>query len=454
MNNALLSLIAGLFLVSFSQVFAQSTPTELQSENAVQSVANQNLPQQIIPFRFNISESRRERLFWTEIKNRNNADDFRLFLEQFPKSTFAGMAASKLKDLDEKSKLAVPNLENSTSEKPSGKLEDNKVFQKPRMKLENTKAARENLYKEYFLANYKGSDDQRHIAYESAQDYLYNFASDDDEIVKYLKHWIDKYSSICKCVDINIQKFNKAYSEGNFAKTFAAGKNILSKQPDYLVVMLFMVDIGFFETYIKRDNKLNDETIFYAREAIKRIEAGKIPEVDNYWVPFKNKDDALAWLNYEVAFIYHFRKEDTNSAAPYFYQATKYQYKAAKAPWMEFSPSHIPYTVLGEWYLDRYNQTVAEYTALDNNPKNAEAIKDNLTKKLQLLADLALASYAHAYIKAEKLGVKHQYVVEKIKPVLTELYRLRQSADLSQLDAFAATLSEKPITDPATIINP
>ncbi|MEP6923214.1 MAG: hypothetical protein ABI954_02005, partial [Pyrinomonadaceae bacterium] len=119
-----------------------------------------------------------------------------------------------------------------------------------------------------------------------------------------------------------------------------------------------------------------------------------------------------------------------------------------------FSPSHIPYTILGEWYLDQYNQAAAEYNVVKDNPKTARAVKDKLAERWQILADRALEAYAHAYTLASKNRVKIPDTVGKIKTVLIELYRLRKNADDSELNAFAESLSKKPITDPAITVNP
>ncbi|MEP6925141.1 MAG: hypothetical protein ABI954_11800, partial [Pyrinomonadaceae bacterium] len=137
-----LQLLLILFLLLFSQAFAQNAPIKLRGESTARLVTvSQNSPQQITPFRFNFSETIREKRFWYSIKNSSNAADFRLFLEQFPNSVFAKTAASKLEDLNEKSKLALPISENLTLRNLCMKLEATDASsEKPRVKLENTKA--------------------------------------------------------------------------------------------------------------------------------------------------------------------------------------------------------------------------------------------------------------------------------------------------------------------------
>jgi hypothetical protein len=324
-------------------------------------------------------------------------------------------------------------------------------------------AERDKLYKDSFLANYKGTEEQKKIAYNAAKEYVQKYnapnCTDDDPALKYFvgdssdptkKGWIAKYELGLKDKDkqVKVDRFNKAVQAADAAEVFAAGKVLLAEYPEdptNTSIMMFMADNGFIQANKKVDT-FNADTVTTAKSAMDRINAGKVPEGNN-WAPYKSKEDALAWLNYNIAYIDQYRLQNKKDAAPYFYQATKFT-----SP--DITPSHVPYLSIGDWYLDEYTKAAEEYNAKKDSADVTEDEKNRLAGTWKAYADRAMEAYGLAYAKA-KANTKLKPEVQKgINDTLTQIYKVRHNNETTGLDAYVSSLSSKPLTDPTTPVTP
>ncbi|MEP6924688.1 MAG: hypothetical protein ABI954_09505 [Pyrinomonadaceae bacterium] len=323
-------------------------------------------------------------------------------------------------------------------------------------------AERDKLYKDVFLANYKGTEDQKKVAYDAAKEYVQKYnapnCTDNADIIVYFlgdpndptkKGWIKKEEERREQVikEAKIKRFNDAVAAGNAAEVFAAGKVLLTDYPNDTTntsIMMFMVDNGFIQANKKVDT-FNSETVTTAKATIERINAGKVPDANN-WAPYKSKEDALAWLNYDLGYIHQFRMQNKKDAAPYFYQTTKFN-----SP--DIAPSPVPYRAIGDWYLDQYTKAAEEYNAKKDDATVSEEDKNKLAGTWKAYADRAMEAYGYAYTKA-KANPKTPEVAKEINDTLTQIYKLRHSGEATGLDAYVSGLSAKPITDPSTPVTP
>ncbi len=324
-------------------------------------------------------------------------------------------------------------------------------------------AERDKLYNDGFLANYKGTEDQKKIAYDAAKEYVQKYnaptCTDNAEQIKYFAGdpsdsakigWIKKEELRRARVaqEAKQKRFNDAVAAHNGAEVFAAGKVLLADYPDdpaNTQIMMFMADEGFIQASKKVDT-FNADGVDAAKKAIDRINAGKVPEGNN-WAPYKSKDDALAWLNYNIGYIDQFRLQNKKDAATYFYQATKFD-----SP--DIKPSHVPYLAIGDWYLDQYTAAAEEYNKKKDDPTVSEDEKNRLAGTWKAYADRAMEAYGIAYAKAKANPKTKPEVTKGINDTLSQIYKVRHSNEVTGLEAYVSSLGSKPLTDPATPVTP
>ena len=324
-------------------------------------------------------------------------------------------------------------------------------------------AERDKLYNDVFLTNYKGTDDQRKMAYDAAKEYVQKYnapnCTDNADQIKYFagdpndttkEGWIKKEEKRRGVVlqTAKQKRFNDAVGAHNSAEVFAAGKVLLADYPDdpaNTQIMLFMADEGFIQASKKVDT-FNADTVDIAKKAMERVNAGKTPDGNN-WAPFKSKDDALAWLNYDLGYINQYRLQNKKDAVPYFYQATKFT-----SP--DISPSHVPYLAIGDWYLEQYTAAADEYNKKKDDATVSEDEKNRLAGTWKAYADRAMEAYGIAYAKAKANSKIKLDVAKGINDTLSQIYKVRHNNETTGLDAYVSSLSSKPLTDPTTPITP
>lgn len=320
-------------------------------------------------------------------------------------------------------------------------------------------AERDALYKVFYESagskTKPATPEQKETAYNTAKQYLekYNVpgCTDESNVIPYIKEkWIPAYEKGKEAAKKagEQKRFNDAVAAGNAAEVFAAGKILIADYPDDAAntsILMFMADNGYVQANKKVDT-FNSETVAAAKSAIERINAGKLPE-GNSWNPYKSKEDALAWLNYNIGYIDQYRLQNKKDAAPYFYQATKFT-----SP--DISPLHIPYVAIGDWYLDQYTKAAEEYNAKKDDATVSEDEKNRLAGTWKAYADRAMEAYGLAFAKAKANATIKPEVSKGINDTLTEIYKVRNKGETTGLNAFVSTLGSKPLTDPATPITP
>src|SRR5690606_2181616 len=158
-------------------------------------------------------------------------------------------------------------------------------------------------------------------------------------------------------------KFDNGIKTQKYADSFAAGKEILTKQPDNLNIIVPLGAIGLYESY-KKNNTFNSDSLHYAKMAINKMNAGVTSnKYGVYQYEYGTKEKALSEMNYVIAYItYHVNNDHKNGIEAY--------YKVTQMPGDRKNEPAV-YDTIGSYYFDevvklgdKVQKLIAEQQAL------------------------------------------------------------------------------------------
>src|SRR6185369_3872797 len=204
--------------------------------------------------------------------------------------------------------------------------------------------AKEALYKS-FLANRTDAQDK---AYEDAKKYLAcpttEVTEAQQKIIDYLKKFVTKYDEVMQKVAYR----TKLYNEQKYPEAYAAGKEILAKEPENLKVLVDLGANGYLVAPLKNPT-LTADALAYAQKALQLLDSGKTLD---YWQPLASKDVAVAYLNYTIGTLT--LEKDPSSALKNLIKAAQFETPLKKSP---YTYAYIagayetgPYAKLSEQY--------------------------------------------------------------------------------------------------------
>ncbi len=304
----------------------------------------------------------------------------------------------------------------------------------------------------------------RKIAVEAGKQFVekYGACPDVEEFANYLKTNIpvmekrirDEENAIR--IKAIVDKFNAGLNSKNWDEVYASGKQLLAENADdFRAVELVLGSIGLDETAkVPKVTKWNDDTLKYARMSISDLESGKTFKTFGV-KPFiyKNKDDALGWMNYTIGLILSADKGNKKEAVGYLYKATQLASDTSSNP--------VVYETIGLYYFDELNSLTEEIKTMiaaqnkDDSPEVAKQKVDAIKAKVGQLngaAERALDVYARAY-KFAPTDPKSKQYRDKLYKNLQDVYKLRFEK-LDGLDAWIASATSKPFPNPTTPITP
>jgi tetratricopeptide (TPR) repeat protein len=262
------------------------------------------------------------------------------------------------------------------------------------------------------------------VAYEAAKEYLQKYPKDDPKIIQYLQNFVAKYE---KATVQN--QFPQFIKEKKYTEAFALGKQILAKEPENLGVMMNLGYAGYLASFAN-NTAFNADAINYAKQAIQMIESGKT--TDN-WDPFKNKDEALAYLNYALGFMY--LKNNPAEAVTSFIKAAQFnspvKSEAITYYYLAFGYEAGPYKTQSDQFRT--------YEGKDETPESKAALES-----LNQVTDRLIDAYARAVSYA---GTDAKYQADKTKWMarLTELYKFRHNGSDAGLNEMIASVRNTPL---------
>lgn len=331
------------------------------------------------------------------------------------------------------------------------------------------------LYDTY-IENYQGNEAQQKIALQAAKDYVAKYGSnpDDKEQVEYFKEAITTIEAGLKKIqddreklarekearakiDALYKRFDTATQKEVAADAYAAGKEILASEPEFLDVYIVLATMGYDEA-VKQNDTFNPQAIDYAKRAIQLIEAGK-PSVSKsygaYGYSYKTKEfttetqaknNALGWLNYNIGYIMFYRQKNRKDALPYIYKATQFDSGVKK-----FSD---PYRMIGEYYFDevaRIDKERQEKIKANNNEDNEETLRLLAVEKGN--ADRAIDAYARAYALSKDNPAATKEYKDILYARLKSLYTFRHN-NTDGIDSLVASVMNRPMPNPTTEVTP
>lgn len=318
----------------------------------------------------------------------------------------------------------------------------------------------------------------RKAALEAGKQFLEKYGSCEPtkEFSDYLKGYLPKLEASIKKKehDDEVAAIRDRFLAGIKSKTwddvYATGKQLLAENADdYRAVELVLGSIGLDETAKSpRVTKWNDDTLRFAKQSIADLDGGK--KFSQFGIaPFiyKDKGDALGWMNFTVGFILAADKGNKKDGAVYLY-------RAAQAT-SDTKSNSVVYEWIGAFYFDDAKRLIGEVKAEAAKQKDMESkasatdtpeVKQQKLDALKVQADVvkakvgilngtverALDAYSRAYSFAPNTPAGKTYQAN-IKTTLSQLYNVRfEKTD--GLDAYIAAVPAKPLPDPASTITP
>lgn len=264
------------------------------------------------------------------------------------------------------------------------------------------------------------------------------------EVVEYVKKAVLSYEKTEEsCKPTSYQPKLKSRSEHFFAL-----KEIINNEDDSPLALdatLTLVAVGYDLAVIEKNNKFDDETIFYAELAIQKIEAGKVSSTQKWGMTqsFKTKDNSLAWMNYTIGYLTskqrnpYYQSRQQELALTYFYKVLQFESDLRNKGYI--------YENIGNYYLDQTR----------NSPVNENASVDKVRGIAN--ADRALIAFAKAYQSAVDNKVKKERIDALCKTIIL-LYKFRfnlvNDTKLDGLDEFIPKLVGRPLPDPTSPLEP
>lgn len=288
--------------------------------------------------------------------------------------------------------------------------------------------AKADLYAK-FLQLIKGGPAEQKQASEVGKEYLGKYGTPEDDIVKYIRGWVEKYDKAVRDFE-----FKEAVAK-NPDRAFQMGREMQAATADNLDLNLALVQAGF--NSVTANNKShNAEAAEAARRALRLIEGGKTTQA---WVLFANRDEAVGGLPYMIGY---FLRETSPE------QAVVELVKAAQSN-TKFKSEPTTYAYLGRAYYDsEFKKLAADYkTKYEGKDETDEsrAAYETLMQSLDRVIDAFARAAALSKDAAQKKALMDQ---------LTAFYKSRNNNSDAGLNEFVAGVMSRPLPQPGQPATP
>lgn len=303
--------------------------------------------------------------------------------------------------------------------------------------------------------NFDKSMDRRKIAVAAGEEYIKTYGSCEAQAIKdfidYLNGYIPPQKiAIAKWehdekVKALFTRFDSGVKASNWDDAYAAGKELLSFDPDnpnLLNIVLAMGSIAYDEIGKKPpNNKYNEDTIKYAKMAIQMINEGKTSK--NFGAlqfAYQNKENAIGAMNWTISYVTYSGMGNKKDALPYLYQTSKLTW--------DKKPSQV-YSFIGDYYYEeakRLGDEIKTKTIAAGN-------KDTDETKALIAQQKAYAERGiDAYARARQITTDAKYKTD-LTASIESLYNVRfHKTDGSS--EFVTDQLKKPFPDPSNIPAP
>ncbi len=262
-------------------------------------------------------------------------------------------------------------------------------------------------------------------AYLLAKEFMAKYGKDNDDKVKKIKDFVDKY---------RLGAFDKKLNEGKTAEAFVIGKEILAEEPENSYVTLNLAYGGYDNLLKTKATTFGDESIKYARQTLSLFDAGKLPKT---FQPFKDQVEVTAMMYYVIGnFLV-----DTNlkEAAQNFYKSIQYE--------AQFKKNSYPYYITAFYYEKEYEKAAKEYQVKYGTATTETDEMKTAQAKLEKMLDRMLDAYARAIKFGE---VEKNPNEEAWKQRFSDVYKFRHQNETGKTEYIEKTLNT-PLPDPDSL---
>ena len=256
------------------------------------------------------------------------------------------------------------------------------------------------------------------------------------------------------------KRFDTAVQAHNADEVYAAGKEILTKQPDNINIIVAMGIVGAEQSTAANNYKYTDDGLRYANLALSKVKSGapftkKNPKGEeiagSYWTD-RTRPEAIADLTYSIAYLTYFGKKDKTTALPLFYELSQGTYK----------DNPFIYGLIGDYYVEQ-QKPIAEQIRLKIEAQKTEGeaveVKEAREEEIKKLVALfngynerILDAYGRAY-KVTKDTPANKAYRDNLYKIMTDVYKRRFDKDTG-LDAYIASTVTKPFPNPTSEVAP
>jgi hypothetical protein len=264
-------------------------------------------------------------------------------------------------------------------------------------------------------------------AAEAGKKYLAACPTEEGPIPTYLKKWIAAYDK-----EARKGRFQPLlYNEKKYTEALGLGKEMLAEEPENVRVLIDMGWGSYLAAAALKNEGLNSDAVMYSKKAIQLIEANKAPES---WLPFKSKEETLAYL-YNVVGRQAVKTNPTE-ALNALIKSVQMETDLKKDPWNYYfigvSYETGPYANLSAAYK-------AKYPGKDVTTESKLALEN-----INQVVDRMIDAYARAVALA---GTDPKYQVNKKDwlEALSTWYKYRHNQTDAGLNEMIASVLSKPL---------
>lgn len=243
-------------------------------------------------------------------------------------------------------------------------------------------------------------------------------------------------------------------------EAYAAGKEIVAKQPENINVIVALGMIGASQSTAANNYKYSGDGLQYANLALSKVKSGakftkknpKGEEVAGVFWTEMTRPDLVNELTYAVAYLTYFGKKDKQAALPLYYELSQGAFK---------DDPRI-YGTIGDYYLEQRKPIaeqirvkIAEQSAAGTTEERKLALEEEIKKLVALFNgynERILDAYGRAY-KVTKDTPANKAYRDNLYKIMQEVYKARFEKEAGLNEYISATVS-KPFPNPTSEVTP
>jgi hypothetical protein len=305
----------------------------------------------------------------------------------------------------------------------------------------------------------------RKAAVESAKQFLEKYGT--CEVVKeqadYFKSSLPKLEEAIKKIEDGavmgalFKRFDAGIQANNTDEVFAAGKEILAKQPDNINIIVPLGLVGSYQSNQANNYKYADDGLRFANLAMSKINAGAPftkpgGKAGAFQYEF-TKPEAINELKYAIAYLSYYGKKDKATALPLYYELAQGAFK---------DDPRI-YGTIGDYYVEQRKPVgeqirtkIAEQQAAGTSEEKKIALEEEIKKLAALFNgynERILDALSRAY-KVTKDTPANKAYRDNLYKIMQDVYKSRFPDKEAGLNEYIATVVQKPFPNPTSEVTP